>query len=166
MKWTNYIFNIKEFNIFIVHDFGIEELEKDIKSLGLSKKRSQILKDLSKMIIEKYEGNLPPRAEDLTQVNGIADYVSKAYACVGLNNRTLFFDVNIKRIVERVFNDFDPSKKIKDEIEKKLDKLLPDTECKYFYWALLDFASVVCTKKSPKCEFCVISSWCYYNKHK
>ncbi len=139
-----------------------DEIESDIKSLGLSKKRAKILKDLSKMVVEEFNGQIPLEPEKLTRVKGIADYVSRAFSCIGLENRTMFFDVNIKRIIERVFNNFDKSMKIKTHIEQKLEQMLPIKDCKHFYWALLDFAAIVCTKKNPKCESCVISSYCYY----
>ncbi|MBN1800918.1 MAG: hypothetical protein JW891_05385 [Candidatus Lokiarchaeota archaeon] len=139
-----------------------EEIESDIKSLGLSKKRAKILKELSRMVVEEFNGEIPIQPSELTRVNGIADYVSRAFSCFGLGNRTIFFDVNIKRIIERVFNNFKDTIKIKDQIEQNLDKLLPESNCKHFYWALLDFAALICTKKNPKCESCLISSTCHY----
>ena len=144
-----------------IHDANIEVLQSDIKSLGLSNKRSKILKALSKMALNKYNSEIPEDPELLKEVNGIADYVSNAYACFGLNNRTLFFDVNIKRIVKRILGI--PNQKVKKGfIEEQLDKLVPNKDCKQFYWALLDFGSQICAKKNPKCEICPISNFCNY----
>jgi A/G-specific adenine glycosylase len=139
----------------------ISSLESDIKSLGLSNKRSKTLKDLSEMIISKFNGVIPENPMELKEINGIAEYVSNAYACFGLNHRTLFHDVNIKRIIERVFQ-LSTNKKKNEVINEKLDMLLPDDDFKHFYWALLDFGSIICAKKNPKCQICTISDYCHY----
>ena len=148
-------------NFFTIFNADITKLQSDIKGLGLSNKRAQILKDLSQMIITEYDGKIPQEPEILKKINGIADYVSNAYACFGLNDRTLFFDVNIKRFIQRVFKPQDMKVK-NDIIYTELDKLLPKMDFKEMYWAILDFGSKICSKNSPKCELCPISDKCFY----
>jgi A/G-specific adenine glycosylase len=144
-----------------INSIDITELQSDIKGLGLSKKRAKILKDLSKLIVKKYNGKIPQDSDVLKEVNGIADYVSNAFACFGLNHRTFFFDVNIKRIILRIFKPHDI--KIKpEEIYSELDRLLPSIDFKYLYWAILDFGNKVCTKNNPKCDLCPIANCCCY----
>lgn len=136
-------------------------LQSDIKVLGLSNKRAKILKDLSKLVVEDYNGEIPQDPEILKKINGIADYVSNAFACFGLNRRTFFYDVNIKRFIQRIFVSQDV--KVKSEIiSTELDKLLPKIDFKYTYWAILDFSYKICSKNKPKCEFCSISDKCLY----
>ncbi|MFX0076327.1 MAG: hypothetical protein ACFE96_12855 [Candidatus Hermodarchaeota archaeon] len=149
-------------------DFGtinktdITTLQLDIKGLGLSNKRAQILKDLSSMIQTKYKGKVPQNTAVLKNINGIADYVSNAFACFGLNHRTFFFDVNIKRVIQRIFKSQDA--KIKpEEIHSELEMLLPKVNFKHIYWALLDFGSKICIKSKPKCDLCPIFSSCDYS---
>jgi A/G-specific adenine glycosylase len=113
------------------------------------------------MIVSKFNGKIPEDSMVLKEINGIADYVSNAYACFGLNHRTLFHDVNIKRIIERVF-EISTNEKKKEVLNEQLDMLLPYNEPKHFYWALLDFGSTICAKKNPKCQICPISDYCHY----
>ena len=124
----------------------ITSIQSDIKGLGLSNKRAQILWDLSTMIIEEYNGELPQNTEILKNVKGIADYVSNAFACFGLNQRTFFIDEKVK--VESIYSE--------------LDKLLPKTDFKHMYWAILDFGNMICGKNKPKCELCPISDTCCF----
>jgi len=42
-----------------IFNADITKLQSDIKGLGLSNKRAQILKDLSQMIITEYDGKIP-----------------------------------------------------------------------------------------------------------
>jgi A/G-specific adenine glycosylase len=144
-----------------INNADITKLQSDIKELGLSNKRAKILKELSHMIITDYEGEIPHDPEKLRKINGIAEYVSNAFACFGLNKRTLFFDVNIKRIIQRVFKPQDVKVKI-ETIYTELDKLLPKTDFKYLYWGILDFGSLICSKNKPKCELCPFAKECLY----
>ncbi|MFX0069694.1 MAG: endonuclease III domain-containing protein [Candidatus Hermodarchaeota archaeon] len=144
-----------------IFNSDIDELQQDIKSLGLSNKRAKILKNLSNLVVKDCKGTIPESPETLKKINGIADYVSNAYLCFGLNKRTFFYDVNIKRIVSRVFKGTDAKVKV-EFIQEKLDQLLPKGECKFFYWAILDLGNQICRKTNPKCETCPISSYCSF----
>ncbi len=144
-----------------INTANISDLQPTIKVLGLSNKRAQILKDLSQIIVTKHNGEIPRDTDKLKEVNGIADYVSNAFGCFGLNKRTLFFDVNIKRVIMRVFEPQD-SKFTRDSISSYLDKLLPKREFKYLYWAILDFGALICSKNNPKCALCPIAKHCLY----
>ncbi len=139
----------------------IEIIQSDIKSLGLSNKRAKILKDLSEMVVNQYNGEIPEDPEALKQITGIADYVSNAYLCFGLNQKRIFFDVNIERFISRVFNPNTP-KISKTLLIEKLEELVPNDDCKYFYWGLLDFGNKICSKKKPKCDTCPITEICQY----
>ena len=139
----------------------INQLQSDIEILGLSNKRAKILKDLSEMVITEYNGEIPLDPEILKKINGIADYVSNAFLCFGLDKRTFLIDVNIKRFVSRAFVSSNSKVKI-DVLHANLDRLLPKTGCKHIYWAILDFGNKICSKKNPKCELCPISENCLY----
>ncbi len=139
----------------------ISQLQSDIEVLGLSNKRAKILKDLSAMVLTEYNGEIPRDPEILKKINGIADYVSNAFLCFGLDKRTFFLDVNINRFVSRAFESSNSKVKI-DVIYANLDRLLPKTVCKRMYWAILDFGNKICSKKNPKCELCPISENCLY----
>jgi len=142
-------------------EVDINELQSDIKSLGLSNKRARILKDLSEFVINDHDGKIPENPTVLKKIKGIADYVSNAYICFGLNKRTFFFDVNIKRFISRVFKSEEP--KIKgNSIIEELKTFLPASNCKHFYWAILDFCNKICLKNNPKCERCPISKYCSF----
>jgi len=144
-----------------INNAKISDLQPTIKVLGLSNKRAQILKDLSQIIVTKYNGEIPRDTDKLKEVNGIANYVSNAFGCFGLNKRTLFFDVNIKRVILRVFEP-QGSKFTRDSMYSHLDKFLPKIEFKYIYWAILDFGALICTKNKPKCTLCPIAEHCLY----
>ncbi|MFX0049489.1 MAG: hypothetical protein ACFE8G_15240 [Candidatus Hermodarchaeota archaeon] len=157
--YSDFFTKYKNFNAIYNEDINI--IESDIKGLGLSNKRAKILKNLSLLIITEYDGKVPDDPEILKIVNGIADYVSNAFACFGLNRRTFFYDVNIKRFIQRIFSDQETKLK-RETINSELNKILPKTGFKHMYWAILDFGNKICTKNKPKCALCPISDDCNY----
>ena len=46
-----------------IYKTDIRKVQSDIKSLGLSNKRAKILKDLSEMVLIKYDGRIPEDTE-------------------------------------------------------------------------------------------------------
>ena len=65
---VNNIYNdffTKYVNFNAIYIAEISRLQSDIKGLGLSNKRAKILKDLSKMIMTDYNGELPQDPEIL-----------------------------------------------------------------------------------------------------
>lgn len=146
-----------------LYQSDIQEVREDIKPLGLANQRSKTLKNLSELVIEQHDGKIPEDPSILKTVDGIGDYVSKASLCFSKNARFIFMDVNIERIMKRLYFDSSESR----EIKKELDILLPKEEIREFYFALLDFGSKICIKNDPKCEICPISEFCeYFEKQK
>jgi len=158
--YNSFFKKYKDFSL--INNAKISNLQPAIKSLGLSNKRAQILKALSQLIIIKHNGEIPRDTDKLKKVNGIADYVSNAFGCFGLNKRTLFFDVNIKRVITRIFEP-QGSKFSRDSMYSHLDNLLPKMDVKYMYWAILDFGALICSKNKSKCEICPISDNCLHS---
>ncbi len=143
---------------------NLEDLEKDLKPLGLSNKRAKILKDLASMVIIDYKNEIPSESEPLQSINGIGEYVSNAFLCFGKNIKTIFVDVNINRIISRLFLN-DKRLKLREFLHENIKKLLPPNNCKEFYWGLLDLGNKVCVKRNPKCDECPLKTHCLYLKN-
>lgn len=155
------VFFNKYKNFRQIYETSEETLRNDIKSLGLANKRAKTLKHLSRKVVELNNGNPPKDEPFLENIKGIGDYISKAYLCFGLKKRTLFYDVNIERIVKRIFQKPQTSPN-KDFILNILNSLVPPENFGDFYYALLDFGSKVCKRRAPKCSNCPLSQFCNY----
>jgi A/G-specific adenine glycosylase len=157
--YTSFFTKYKDFSTLYYAE--IVELQSLIKPLGLSNKRAKTLKDLANYIVKEQKGTIPKDITELKEIKGIADYVINALLCFGLNERVLFYDVNIRRFIGRVFEG--TNQKISYElIAENLDKLLPEQDCKYIYWAILDLCNKICRNNRPKCEECPLSINCAF----
>lgn len=135
-------------------------VEKQIYGLGLSRERAKRIKELTKIIIEKYSGNPPNTLKELKSLPGIGDYIARAFLVFYYNKKIAIIDSNIVRIYKRFFC-------IEDESEIRRNKdfihfcesLVPE-EARIFNYSLLDFAALICTPGNPKCNICVIETNC------
>jgi adenine-specific DNA glycosylase len=77
---------------------------------------------------------------------------------------TYLLDVNTRKIVNRFF--YYPEEGEDKAIAVILKLVTPEDpeECKVFYWGLIDFSALICTKK-PKCGKCPIRERCSYYLH-
>jgi A/G-specific adenine glycosylase len=80
----------------------ISSISKMIQPLGLRYKAYR-LKITSKVIIEKYGGEIPEAEDKLLELPGVGRYIASAVACFAFNKPKAVLDTNIIRILNRVF---------------------------------------------------------------
>lgn len=126
------------------------------------------LRDAAKSIINDHDAKFPKQLDELLSIKGIGPYTASAIRNFAFNQSTVCIDTNIRRILHRVFygpEKFDETKgtdvfvksdrQLIDVAEKTL-KIALDSKMKTGDWhaALMDFGSLVCTKRNPKCATC------------
>ena len=139
---------------------SIREIERIIKPLGLAY-RAKRLKMLGEEILS--EGGIPSESKKLTRIHGVGDYAASAVLCFAYGQHTAVVDSNVARIVKRVFSlnfGSDPHKR--EELWKFMQDLVPEGRAKEFNWSILDFGSLICAPKKPKCNICPLNSVCDY----
>ena len=118
----------------------------------------------AKIICKKFNGKIPSNYDALIQLPGIGEYTANAIMAITYNKNTIGIDVNIKRVISRLYN---LNSDNKSEISKKIYTLLPINECSNFMQALMDLGSEICKKKSVNCLICPIKKNChFYNEKK
>lgn len=95
----------------------------------------------------------PKEMSDLLSIPGIGPYTAAAIRNFAFGIPTPCVDVNIERILARVFG-LKAKKRVEEEAMGMLRVAL---DVKNWHSALMDFGSAVCTKRSPKCIQCPLS---------
>ena len=142
---------------------NIKELEEIIHPCGFYKNKAKNLKAASKMIVEKFNGEVPDNMEDLTSIPGVGRKSANVIMLEAFHNpQGIAVDTHAKRISNRLgFSDeSDPLK-----IEQDLLKVIP----KEYYYDVNHFlvwhGRKTCTARNPKCEECELKDLCKeYNK--
>jgi len=140
----------------------VKKIESILKPLGIFRKRAGILKAVAQEICSR--GGVPADEKELMKLPGVGRYVANAVLCISYGVPKPLLDRNMIRVIQRVFGV--QSKKKRPHTDKELwrfaESLVPRFNCKEFNWGVLDFASGICTAKSPKCKQCPLRDVCTY----
>lgn len=144
-----------------VNDFDnmdIKVLEELIHPCGFYKNKAKNLKSASRMIVEKFNGEVPNNMEDLTSIPGVGRKSANVIMLEAFHNpQGIAVDTHAKRISNRLgfSNESDPLK-----IEQDLLKVIPK---EYYYdvnHLLVWHGRKTCTARNPKCEECALKDLC------
>lgn len=127
------------------------------QGLGYNR-RALNLHKMAKIIITEHNGYIPRDPDILETIPGIGPYTCNAILVFGCNFDLIARDVNIDRVIRRWHGKKQWSKK---SSEKKTVTFLPHGQARDFHGALMDFASLICTKRKPLCEECPFSKQCH-----
>jgi A/G-specific adenine glycosylase len=138
------------------------EFQTYLASMGL-KKRAQWLRSIMQDICDRNDCKIPQEEKELLALRGIGPYTARAVLCFGFGKDVGIVDINVARVLSRVFLGTDVERKpAEDKIIWKLaEKLIPKNSGLLYNEALLDFASLIC-KKTPQHSDCSIKDICRY----
>lgn len=153
---------IKKFpSIYALYSANEEEIKFVIKKLGLYNIKSKILKNFARKIVEDYKGDIPLSENELLNIKGLGNYISRAVLCFTDTEDKAVVDSNVARIIKRVFGYKMSSSPHKDkDFLEFMQELLPRNNAKEFNWALFDFGAKICKPQNPNCDKCVLISIC------
>jgi A/G-specific adenine glycosylase len=148
---------------------GIKELaaasEQDVLSqwegLGYYS-RARNIYTAAKMILEKYDGELPRDLSELRKIPGIGRYTAGAIASIAFSMDEPTLDGNLRRVFSRVFNinesaDSPAGEKI---LWGLAETHLPKRHAGDFNQALMDLGALICLPHNPLCSSCPLKSLC------
>jgi len=127
-------------------------------------RRARNLLASSKILVKKYNSQLPKTIEEVKKLPGVGDYTANALLGLIHNQPKIAIDGNVKRVFARLLN------KKKDKIN--YEKLIVLNKKKIFNTnrnadlveALMEFGALICKPKDPKCGACCLKKSCKYFK--
>ena len=114
--------------------------------------RAKNLHKTSKILIKKYNGQIPVSFMKLKELPGIGDYTANVLLALIYNEPRIALDGNVKRVLFRLFN-----ANIKDAANLFKTRRNGDLA-----EALMEFGALICKPKEPKCYECKIKKMCTY----
>ena len=121
--------------------------------------RAVRLHALAKIIMSEHNGKLPDEYDELRKLPGIGPYTAGAIMSFAYNKPAPCVDVNIRRVIVRIF--WEKSERAHDENIKILAlDLVHSAPPHEWHSALMDFGSAVCTARKPHCKDCPMRAFC------
>jgi len=137
-----------------------DDFEKSLKPLGLWQRRAKALKSLAKAVIER-GGKLPASRDELESLPAIGQYIANAVLTMCYGAREPLLDVNMARLLERFFGARKLADIRYDSYLQELSRLILSVgPADKLNWAILDFAAVICSARTPLHAACPLAKQC------
>lgn len=142
---------------------SVEEIEKLIYPVGFYHDKARHLKELPKVLKEKFGGVLPHTVEELCELPGVGRKTANLTVAVGFDLPAICVDVHVHRICNwlKLVKTSKPA-----ETEMALRKILPVKYWKTWNSHLVSFGQTRCDPVRPKCDGCPIAKYCHSPKKK
>ena len=134
------------------------ELEKDIQSTGFFRNKTKSIQGTSKVLAEKYHGEVPRTMDELLELPGVA----RKTANVVLGNAFeikagVVVDTHVTRLSHRLNLS---QEKTAEKIEKDLIAVVPKRDWVVFPHLMIYHGRKICKARSPLCAECEIEKFC------
>jgi len=137
---------------------SLEELERDIKPTGFYRVKAKRLKECCKMLVEKYDSEVPKDMEELTKLPGVARKTANLVLSNAFGiNQGIAMDTHVRRLSERL--GLSGEKQV-DKMERDLMELIPREKWFDFTYLIVAHGRNVCTARNPRCGECVLEELC------
>ena len=124
--------------------------------------RAKNLHKTSKILIKKYNGQIPTSFVELKELPGIGDYTANILLALIYNQPRIALDGNVKRVLSRLFNiNIEDSRLFNINIEDEIN-LIKTKRNGDFAEALMEFGALICKPQDPRCHECKIKKMCSY----
>ncbi len=140
---------------------GLEGLIPYIKTIGLYRNKAKHVIELSRKLLEDFDGVVPDDREALESLPGVGRKTANVVLNVAFGKPTIAVDTHIFRVSNRT--GFAPGKTV-EEVERKLLKFMPAEFKKDAHHWLLLHGRYCCKAVKPDCAHCPIAELCEYKK--
>ena len=136
----------------------IEELEQDIKSTGFYRNKAKNVKAAARLILEKFNGQVPKTMAELITLPGVARktaniVLGNAYNIV----EGIAVDTHVFRLSRRLgFSDSNNPEKV----EQDLMRVIPKEYWFPLTYLLIEHGRAICKAPLPKCDECFLNKIC------
>lgn len=142
-------------------DANIRTIETLIKPSGFYKVKAERIREISRRLVEDFDGRVPEDLENLLSLPGVGRKTANCVLVYAYNKPAIPVDTHVHRISNRLGW---VKTKTPEQTEEELAKVLPKG-----YWIeinelLVKYGQRVCLPRNPKCAICRIREYCDYGR--
>lgn len=148
--------------IYSFANASTKEIEKLIKPVGFYRIKAKRIKQVARIILEKYDGRVPRDREELLKLPGVGDKTADIVLSIGYGLPEIAVDTHVETVAKRLGIADERDKYI--DVKKKLEELTPIYKRRMINHLFVAFGKEICRKPRPKCTICPIRNFCNYYK--
>ena len=134
------------------------DIEKIIRSVGTSSRKSEFVLKIAQSLVENYNGVVPNDREYLESLPGVGRKTCNVVLSNLFNVPAIAVDTHVERVSKRL----GIAKKMDNvlTVEKKLMKKIPKDLWSRTHHQLVLFGRYICKAKKPECDNCLFYEEC------
>ena len=140
-------------------ELGEEALREQIKTIGLFNTKAKNVIALSEALIRDFGGEVPRTRAELQSLPGVGRKTANVVLNTAFGEETFAVDTHVFRVSNRT--GLAPGKN-PEEVEAKLDKIVPQPFRRDAHHWLILHGRYVCKARTPECWRCVVADLCRY----
>ena len=137
---------------------SLEELEQDIRSIGLYRSKAKNIQKLCQRLLDEYNGIIPDSREELVTLPGVGRKTANVVLSVAFGHPALAVDTHVERVTKRL-----GLCKWKDsvlEVENTVMRKTPKEKWSKTHHQLIFFGRYHCKAQNPQCSECPLFEIC------
>lgn len=140
----------------------LEELEQDIRRIGLYRNKAKNIQKLCQMVLELHGGDVPREHEKLVELPGVGRKTANVVVSNAFGVPAIAVDTHVERVSKRL--GLAGWKDTVLEVEHKLMKKVPKDEWTLTHHRLIFFGRYHCKAQNPGCDVCPLLNMCREGK--
>ena len=133
------------------------ELEAMIQSTGFYRAKANSLIKIGTTLVERFDGEVPPRLEDLVTLSGVGRKTANVVLGNAFGVPGITVDTHVGRLAKRLgwTTELDPVK-----VEHAVGALFPKKDWTMLSHVLIFHGRRTCHARRPACGACPVAVWC------
>lgn len=137
------------------------KLEKLIYGIGFYRTKARHIKQLSQILHEQFNDNVPKSMEQLLTLPGVGRKTANCVLAYAFRIPSIPVDIHVHRISNRIGL---VKTKTPEETEKALLKTIPKKHWLDINELFVTHGQTICFPRNPNCQKCPVTQWCDYYK--
>jgi endonuclease III len=140
-------------------EVDIDEIKTIIHSIGFYNVKAKRIKEVSQLIVEKFDGKVPDHIEGLLELPGVGRKTANCVLVYGFNKPAIPVDIHVHRISNRIGL---VNTKTPEKTEIELSRIISKK-----YWTEVNHTFVmygqnICLPIKPNCKICKLKKICKF----
>jgi endonuclease III len=137
------------------------DVERIIKAVGLYKAKAANIIAASRMIVDRFEGEVPATREELTQLAGVGRKTANVVLIKAFATPAMPVDTHVFRVANRIGL---ARGRTPEAVEAQLTAIIPRSKLAAAHFWLIHHGRTLCTARNPRCPECPVAPYCMFVK--
>ncbi|MDD7282270.1 endonuclease III [Floccifex sp.] len=142
----------------------IQDVEDLIRFIGLYKNKARSIVNLSKELMNRFDGQVPSSYKDLMSLPGVGRKTANVVRSVAFDIPSFAVDTHVERVSKRLglAKPNDSVEKVEEKLKRKIDR----SRWNQGHHDMIFFGRYLCTSRNPKCNQCPFVTICKRDKYR